>query len=113
MMAGTVVLTGPTIQNAFLAGVHTPPAKPAATQPTARSLAAMALVNPSARLRKDVALNRQLESAAAADRARDRGIQARDPRGREAFEAELEARVDPVDRRGARKRRGRRHWNNR
>lgn len=103
-------MTGPTIQNAILAGVHQSQAKPAATQPTARSIAAIAAVNPSARRHKDVAPERRLESMAETDRTRDRGIQANDPRGREAFEAELESRVDPVNRRRARKRRGRRHW---
>lgn len=104
-------MTGPTIQNAILAGVHQSQAKPAATQPTARSIAAIAAVNPSARQRKDVAPERRLESTAESARARGRGLQAEDPRGREAFEAELESRVDPDHRRRrARKRRGRRQW---
>jgi hypothetical protein len=107
-------MTGPTLQNAFLAGVHNSQAQPAATQTSARAIATIAAVMPSARNRKDEAPTRRAESMAESGKAHDRGIQARDPRrARAAFESELSARVDPAERREGRRRRGRRHWRQR
>lgn len=109
-MRGTVVMTGPTMTSAFLAGVHNTQAQPLPSQASARSIAAVTAVNPSARERKGEAPERRLESLAESSKSWSRGTQARDPRGRQAFEAELQARVDPVLRRLARKRRGQRRW---
>lgn len=109
-MKGAVVMTGTTIQNAFLAGVHNSQAQPAAQQASARTIAAISAVNPSARNREHEAPQRRLESAAELSKSWDRGVQARDPRGRNSFESELQARVDPALRRSERRRRGRRLW---
>jgi len=109
-MGATVVMTGPTMATAFLAGAQNAQPQPAATQPTARSIAAVAAVNPSARGRKDEAEMRRLESTVEASKSWDRGVQAKDPDGRRRFERELEARIDPDAQREQRRRRGRRAW---
>ena len=104
-------MTGPTIANAFLAGVQpASTARLAASHSVARAVAAVAALHPSARERKKEGAPRRLESVTEGAKAWGRGTQAGNPRGRQAFEAELSARVDPVLRRGAQRRRGRRVW---